>query len=248
MKNAFDLTGKRALITGGGSGIGLGIARTFADAGAELVLVGRREEVLRKAQEELGSCCEYRVQDVSDLEALPAFAQEVGKVDIFVHCAGAHLKKTALEVSDAEFARILNIHVCSAFALCREFAKGMKERGGGAILLISSMTAVMGMKQVVAYTTAKSAILGLQRALVADLSIDGIRVNTIAPGWIETPMLHQAIDADAPRRAKILDRIPTRRFGDPEDIGNAALFLCSPAGKYVNGVFLPVDAGAAEAF
>ena len=110
------------------------------------------------------------------------------------------------------------------------------------------MTAIMGMKQVVAYTTAKSAILGLQRALVADLSVKGVRVNTIAPGWIDTPMLHKAIDNDAPRKAKILDRIPTRSFGDPDDIGYAALYLASPAGKYVNGVFLPVDAGAAEAF
>jgi len=248
MFEAFDLTGKRALITGGGSGIGFGIARTFAAAGADLVLVGRSEDKLRAACAELGPRCSYRVQDVSKLDEIPGFAASVGPVDILVNCAGAHLKKYALEVSDADYARILNIHVCSVFALCREFAKGMKERGGGAILLISSMTAVMGMKQVVAYTTAKSAVLGLQRALVADLSVDGIRINTIAPGWIETPMLHQAIDADAPRRAKILDRIPTRKFGDPEDIGYAALYLCSAAGKYVNGVFLPVDAGAAEAF
>lgn len=248
MFKAFDLTGKRALITGGGSGIGFGIARTFAAAGADLVLVGRTEDKLKAAAAQLGPRCSYLVQDVSKLEEIPEFVLKAGPVDILVNCAGAHLKKYALDVTDAEYARILNIHVCSVFALCREFAKGMKERGGGAILLISSMTAVMGMKQVVAYTTAKSAVLGLQRALVADLSADGIRVNTIAPGWIESPMLHQAIDADPPRKAKILDRIPTHTFGEPEDIGYAALYLCSAAGKYVNGVFLPVDAGAAEAF
>ena len=174
--------------------------------------------------------------------------EEIGAVDILVNCAGIHLKKWALEVTDEEFAKVLDVHVMSVFALCREFGKLMAERKSGSIVLISSMTAIMGMKQVVAYTVAKSAILGLQRSLVADLSTSGIRVNTIAPGWIDTPMLHKAIDNDAPRKAKILDRIPTRTFGDPEDIGYAALYLVSPAGKYVNGVFLPVDAGAAEAF
>ena len=124
----------------------------------------------------------------------------------------------------------------------------MVEKGKGSIILISSMTAIMGMQQVVAYTTAKSAILGLQRSLVADLSHKGIRVNTIAPGWIDTPMLHKAIDNDPPRKANIMRRIPMKYFGRPEDIGYAALYLSSPAGSYVNGVFLPVDAGASESF
>jgi gluconate 5-dehydrogenase len=136
----------------------------------------------------------------------------------------------------------------SAFAFAREFGKKMTARKNGSIILISSMSAVMGMKQVVAYTTAKTALIGLMRSLVADFSLDNVRVNTIAPGWIESQMLHKAIDSDLPRKQKILDRIPTGKFGQPEDIGYAALYLASDAGKYVNGVFLPVDAGAAEAF
>jgi gluconate 5-dehydrogenase len=110
------------------------------------------------------------------------------------------------------------------------------------------MTAIMGMEQVVAYTTAKSAILGLQRSLVAELSQKGVRINTIAPGWIDTPMFHKATDNDPQRKANILRRIPMKTFGNPEDIGYAALYLSSPAGAYVNGVLLPVDADASEAF
>lgn len=246
--DAFRIDGKKAVITGGGSGLGLGIAHTFVEAGADVVIIGRNEEKLRKAQAELGNHCSYRAFDVTHLREIPALARSIGPADILVNCAGVHLKKWAWEVEDDEFARVIQVHVCSVFALCREFAKPMMERGSGSIILISSMTAFMGMKQVVAYTTAKTAILGLQRSLVADMSVRGVRVNTIAPGWIDTPMLHKAIDADAPRRAKILDRIPTRTFGRPEDVGYAALYLCSPAGSYINGVTLPVDAGAVEAF
>lgn len=246
--NAFRLDGKKAVITGGGSGLGMAIAKTYTEAGADVVIIGRNEEKLIAAQKEIGGKCTYKAFDVTKLQEIPALVEEIGAVDILVNCAGIHLKKWALEVTDEEFAKVLDVHVMSVFALCREFGKLMAERRSGSIVLISSMTAIMGMKQVVAYTVAKSAILGLQRSLVADLSTSGIRVNTIAPGWIDTPMLHKAIDNDAPRKAKILDRIPTRTFGDPEDIGYAALYLVSPAGKYVNGVFLPVDAGAAEAF
>ena len=244
----FRLDGQRAVITGGGSGLGFGIAKVFVEAGSEVILVGRREERLRQAVEKLGSKSSYQVFDVSELAKIPQLVEKTGTIDILVNCAGLHLKKWALEVTDEEFAHVLNVHVNSTFALSREYGKLMKSCQRGCILLISSMTAYMGMKQVVAYTTAKTALLGLQRSLVADLSADGIRINTIAPGWIETPMLHQAIDNDLPRQAKILDRIPMHVLGQPEDIGNAALFLASDAGRYINGVLLPVDAGASEAF
>lgn len=246
--NAFRIDGQRAVITGGGSGLGLGIAKVFVEAGAEVIIIGRNEEKLREAQQLLGEHCQYRAFDVTKLEEIPQLVKEIGAVDILVNCAGVHLKKWALDVTDSEFLNVLNVHVMSVFALSREFAKLMVEKGKGSIVLISSMTAIMGMEQVVAYTTAKSAILGLQRSLVAELSQKGIRVNTIAPGWIDTPMFHKATDNDPQRKANILRRIPMKTFGQPEDIGYAALYLSSPAGGYVNGVFLPVDAGASEAF
>lgn len=245
---AFRIDGQRAVVTGGGSGLGFGIAKVFIKAGADVIIIGRNEEKLRQAQQQLGDHCQYKAFDVTKLQDIPALVKEIGAVDILVNCAGVHLKKWALDVSDEEFLGVLNVHVMSVFALSREFAKLMVERGRGNIILISSMTAIMGMEQVVAYTTAKSAILGLQRSLVAELSPKGVRVNTIAPGWIDTPMFHQATDKDPQRKANILRRIPMKTFGQPEDIGYAALYFASPAGSYVNGVFLPVDAGASEAF
>lgn len=244
----FRIDGQRAVVTGGGSGLGFGIAKVFLEAGAEVVIIGRDEEKLRLAQQQLGERCSYRAFDVTQLDQIPALVQEIGAVDILVNCAGTHLKKWALEVSNAEFLEVMNVHVTSVFALSREFAKLMVERGRGSIILISSMAALMGLEQIVAYTTAKTAILGMQRSLVAELSPKGIRINTIAPGWIDTPMFHKATDNDPQRKANILRRIPMKTFGLPEDIGYAALYLSSPAGRYVNGVFLPVDAGASEAF
>jgi gluconate 5-dehydrogenase len=203
--NAFRIDGQRAVVTGGGSGLGLGIAKVFVEAGAEVIIIGRNEEKLREAQQQLGDKCSYRAFDVTKLNDIPALVQEIGTVDILVNCAGVHLKKWALDVTDEEFLSVLNVHVMSVFALSREFAKGMVQRGRGSIIMISSMTAIMGMEQVVAYTTAKSAILGLQRSLVAELSPKGIRVNTIAPGWIDTPMFHKATDNDPQRKANLLN-------------------------------------------
>jgi NAD(P)-dependent dehydrogenase (short-subunit alcohol dehydrogenase family) len=249
---AFSLEGKRAVITGGGSGLGLGIARVFTEAGAEVVIIGQNEQKLMDAKTSLGEQCQYRKFNVTQLDKIPSLVCDIetniGAVDILVNCAGTHLKKNAIDTSDSEYMEVLNVHLMSVFALTREFAKGMMERKSGSVILISSMSAVMGMKQIVAYSTGKTAILGLMRSLVAEWSTSNIRINTIAPGWIETPMLHKAIDHDEPRKQKILGRIPTSTFGQPDDIGYAALYLSSEAAKYVNGVFLPVDGGAADAF
>ena len=252
MGNPFSMEGQVALVTGGGSGLGFGIAKCFVEAGSKVVIVGRRADVLDEAKMQLGGNCTaipFDVTEKSRLGALVADIEEnVGPITTLVNCAGAHLKKIATEVTDEEFLKILDVHVLSVFALSREILKVMLPRKRGSIIMISSMTAIMGMEKVVAYSTAKTAVTGLMRALIADASASGIRVNAIAPGWIDTPMLHKAIDGDEPRRNKILSRIPTRTFGRVEDIGYAARYLASDAGAYVNGVFLPVDAGAAGAF
>ena len=252
MGNPFSMEGQVALVTGGGSGLGYGIAKCFAEAGAKVVIAGRRADVLEDAARSLGENCTARVFDVTAKsragELVADIEKNVGPLTTLVNCAGAHLKKIATETTDEEFLKILDVHVLSVFALSREAPKAMLPRKRGSIIMISSMTAIMGMEKVVAYSTAKTAVNGMMRALIADASASGIRVNAIAPGWIDTPMLHKAIDNDAPRRDKILARIPTRTFGRVEDIGYAAQYLASDAGAYVNGVFLPVDAGAAGAF
>ena len=124
----------------------------------------------------------------------------------------------------------------------------MIERRSGSILFITSMAAIFGIPQVVAYTAAKSACTGMVRALATELSPHGVRVNAIAPGWIETDMTRKAMDGDPERRRKILGRTPMGRFGETDDIGQAAVFLCSPAAKFITGVVLPVDGGASIGF
>ena len=133
--NAFRIDGQRAVITGGGSGLGFGIAKVFIEAGAEVIIIGRNEEKLRGAQQQLGERCSYRAFDVTQLDKIPALVEEIGTVDILVNCAGTHLKKWALDVTDAEFLDVMNVHVTSVFALSREFARLMVERGKGSIIL-----------------------------------------------------------------------------------------------------------------
>ena len=158
-----------------------------------------------------------------------------------------HLKKWAVDTSDDEFQNLMNVHVNAAFSLSRHAIPELKKTGGS-ILFTASMTSFMGMTQVVAYSVAKSGYLGFVRALSAELAEDGVRVNAIAPGWIKTPMLENAVNSDPARKAKILGRTPMNRFGEPEDIGNAAVYLSSPAANFVTGVILPVDGGAVSGF
>jgi len=249
---AFNLNKKRALVTGGGSGLGYAIAKQFKEAGAEVIILGRTENKIMKAAQELGEGVHGTVFDVTRIKEIPRLVEMIttkyGTIDILVNCAGKHLKKPALETTDEEFNDILQIHLMSVFAFVREFGRGMVERKDGSIILISSMTAIMGMGQVVAYSAGKSAILGMMKNLVAEFAPYHVRINTIAPGWIDTPMLRQVIDTDPERKQKILNRIPAKAFGEPDDIGNACVYLSSEAGKYVNGVFLPVDGGGAVGF
>jgi NAD(P)-dependent dehydrogenase (short-subunit alcohol dehydrogenase family) len=252
MNNPLSLAGEVSLITGGGTGIGFGIAAAFVQAGARVIISGRKEEVLKKAVAELGDNACYIVNDIAQQKNIPDFVQQVesrmGPITILVNNAGRHLKKHMSETTDEEYLAVLQTNLLSVFSLSREVANRMSERRKGTILLISSMSAVMGMDRVIAYTTAKTALIGLMRGMVADYSKYGIRVNAIAPGWIESEMLDKALEGDPERKAKIMGRIPVKQFGKPADIGNAALFLASGAATYVNGLFMPVDGGAAYAF
>jgi len=249
---AFSLAGRRAVITGGGTGIGLGISRALGDAGASLVLIGRRESVLQKAAAELGGDCRYIPYDINDRKGLPdlinRIGTEFGPIDILVNNAGAHLKKPSLETTDEEFDHIIRTNLLSGFTITRECVKHMEQRGAGVILFISSMTGLFGMDKVAAYGTSKTAIIGLMRAMVMEYSAFRVRVNAIAPGWIESDMLNEALNNDKERKEKIINRIPYRSFGTGEDIGAAAVYLCSDAARYVTGVVLPVDGGAAYSF
>ncbi|MFN3402460.1 MAG: SDR family NAD(P)-dependent oxidoreductase [Cytophagaceae bacterium] len=248
----FNLHNRLALITGGGTGLGLGMAKCIIQAGGKVVITGRREDVLKNACDELGSNARYICSDITDKNSLTSLVSNIedniGPIDILVNNAGINLKKSSLETTDEEFENIIDINVKSAFALTREVAKNMLERKSGSIIMISSMSALYGLANVAAYGASKSAVTGMVRILASEYSPKGVRVNSIAPGFIETPMLLKAINNDPERKNKILGRTPMNTFGKPEDIGYAAVFLASDASKYITGINLVVDGGNSIGF
>ncbi|HOD47575.1 MAG TPA: glucose 1-dehydrogenase [Opitutaceae bacterium] len=250
--SVFSLQGQVALITGGGTGIGLAIAQSMHAAGARVVLVGRREAELQAATRSLGERASYVVHDITQLDAAQSLVdrvtKEVGPITCLVNNAGIHLKKPAIETTPEEFQKVLTTHVLGAHALVRAVAPGMIERKTGSILFTASMASLFGIPLVVAYSAAKTAHLGMVRTLATELSQHGIRVNAIAPGWIETEMSAKAMAGDPARKQKILGRTPMAKFGAPSDVGWAAVYLASPAGGFVTGVVLPIDGGASIGF
>ncbi len=252
MSNPFSLKGEIALITGGGSGLGFGIAKSFVAAGARVVLVGRREDVLKNAAKKLGKSATFEAHDITRLaeagDLIQRLNKRVGKISILVNNAGIHLKKPAVEITAAEFNSVFQTHVAAAFSLTQAVLPDMLKRRHGNILFTASMASLFGIPLVAAYSAAKSAHLGLVRSLATEVSPQGVRVNAIAPGWIESDMMLKALKGDAERSKKILGRTPLHRFGTAEDIGLAATYLCSPAAKFVTGVVLPVDGGASIGF
>jgi NAD(P)-dependent dehydrogenase (short-subunit alcohol dehydrogenase family) len=252
-QSPFNLTGEIALITGGGTGLGFGMAKCLAEAGAKVVLVGRREAELKAAAKEIGPGASYVAHDITELKQAGKLIDAAEKVagapiSILINNAGIHLKKSATETTPEEFQSVLTTHVCAAQALAAAVLPGMLSRGHGHILFTASMASFIGMPLIIGYSAAKSAYLGMVRSLAAEVSGRGVRINAIAPGWIESPMLRKALDGDTARTNKILSRTPMGRFGEPEDIGNTAVFLCSPAAKFITGVVLPVDGGASIGF
>ncbi len=248
----FSLDNKVALITGGGTGIGLEIAKCMVESGAKVIITGRRIEKLEEAIKYLGKGAEYRVNDISDLKNIPSLVEEIsktfGKIDILVNNAGINMKKPALEVSDDEFVNIIDTNLNAVFALSREVGRGMVEKGSGSIIMISSMAAYYGIDRVAAYASSKTGVYGLVRVLASEWSKFGVRVNAIAPGFIETAMSKGAMNSDPDRKNRAMSRTPIGYFGQPKDIGYAAVFLASDASTYITGVSLPVDGGNSIGF
>jgi NAD(P)-dependent dehydrogenase (short-subunit alcohol dehydrogenase family) len=241
-----------ALVTGGGSGIGLAIARKFTENGIRTIILGRDPDKLNAAKKNLGPLCEEIRFDLDQLSAIPGLLHDItnrfGSVHILVNNAGVNLKKEFTEVTDGEFQHVLLTNVAAVFALSREVVKKMPESGSGSIINISSMASRYGIPKVIAYTASKSAIEGMTRSMAVDLSPQGIRVNCIAPGFIETEMSSKALNGDQERMQKVLSRTPMGVLGKPEDIADAALFFATDASRFITGVVLPVDGGNSIGF
>ena len=249
----MNTNNKIAIVTGGGSGIGLAIAENFVGAGITTVIIGRDQAKLDAARSRLGTLCEPVQADLTQLKTIPNLVNDIisrfGRIDILVNNAGINMKKDFTEVTDEEFQNILLTNLSSVFALSREVVKCMLEKGiRGSIINISSMASQYGIPKVIAYTASKSAIEGMTRAMATELSPKGIRINCIAPGFIATEMSAKALNNDPERKGKALGRTPMGDLGHPSDIGDAALFLASDASKYITGVVLPVDGGNSIGF
>lgn len=243
---------KVAIVTGGGSGIGLAIAEKFVANNITTIIIGRDEQKLNAAKEKLGDGCVSMAFDLNNLPAIPSLItkimDEFGAIDILVNNAGINQKKEFTDVTDDEFQHILLTNVTAVFALSREVVKGMLAKGSGAIINISSMASQYGIPKVIAYTASKSAIEGMTKAMATELSPKGIRINCIAPGFIATAMSAKALNTDPERRDKALGRTPMGYLGTPDDVAEAALFLATDAAKYITGTVLRVDGGNAIGF
>ena len=247
----YDLSGRLAVVTGGATGIGLAITRCLISAGAKVIVLSSNPKNAQ-ALAEFGDKAVFYPFNITDTDRAPEMAERImaehGPVDILINNAGNHCKKSIEEMTVEEYKGVLDVHLIGAFALTKAFVPQMKARGWGRILFMASMTSYIGQPMVAGYSTAKAGYLGLIHTLTAELAASGVTVIAIAPGWIDTPMFHKAVDNDPPRLAKIMGRIPAKDVGDPMDIGMCAAFLCSDAARYISGSCIPVDGGALIGF
>jgi NAD(P)-dependent dehydrogenase (short-subunit alcohol dehydrogenase family) len=241
-----------AIVTGGAAGLGLAITRKLVQEGIHVVMIGRNEANLKSVAAELGELCSYRAYDLQQLAGIPALVDgivaEHQQVDILVNNAGINMKKPFLEVTDEDFARIIETNLYAVFAISRETIKHMVKVESGAVVNISSMASQYGIPKVIAYSAAKTGIEGMTRAMATELSPMGIRINCVAPGFIKTAMSAKALDADPERKNKVFSRTPMGKMGEPVDVAEAVYYLCSKASKYVTGIVMPVDGGNSIGF
>jgi 2-deoxy-D-gluconate 3-dehydrogenase len=247
MANPFDLTGRVAVITGANTGIGQGIALALAAAGADIAAVGRTpaEETVAKVRD-LGRRAEIVSADLSTIAPVQRVVDEavdkLGAVDILVNNAGIIRRNDSLDFTEEDWDAVVDTNLKSVFFLCQAAARHMVARGSGKIINIASMLSFQGGIRVPSYTASKSGIAGLTKLLANEWAAKGINVNAIAPGYIATNNT-AALQADETRNRSIMERIPAGRWGDPGDMGGAAVFLASSAADYVQGHVLAVDGG-----
>ena len=248
MTLSFDLSGRVALVTGANSGLGQAVAVALAHAGADIVALGRSDPAQTAAAVSAAGRRLHRVQcaldDTSGLAAAVSEAQgRAGRIDVLVNNAGTIRRADALDFSEADWDAVMGVNLKSAFFLAQAVARTwVAQRLGGKIINIVSMLSFQGGIRVASYTASKSGLLGITRLLANEWAAHGINVNAIAPGYFETANT-EALRADTQRSRDILARIPAGRWGEPRDLGGAAVFLASAASDYVHGAVLPVDGG-----
>ena len=247
--NLFDLTGKRAIVTGGGRGLGRGMATGLAEAGARVVIIGSSEAVLKTAAELQAQGLEVigLQGDLSDRARIPeTFEKAVellgGGVDILLNNAGVQRRNPCEDFTLEDWDTVLNVNLNAVFQLCQLAGRRMLAQGGGKIINMASMLSFFGGQTVPAYAASKGAVAQLTKALSNEWAGRNIQVNAIAPGYMATEM-NTALIQDEGRNKDILGRIPAGRWGTPEDMKGLAVFLASAASDYVTGAVIPLDGG-----
>jgi 2-dehydro-3-deoxy-D-gluconate 5-dehydrogenase len=250
MASHFSLAGKVALITGGNGGIGLGMARGLAGAGASIMIAGRNADKSKAAAEDLSALgVETAVisVDVADPASCAAMVagtiRELGRLDILVNNAGINIRKQPEQLSAAEWREVLSINLDGAFYCAQAAYPELVKAGGGKIINIGSMLSIFGTSFATAYAASKGGIVQMTKALAAAWAKDNIQVNAILPGWIDTELTQRARAEVDGLHDRVLARTPAARWGTPGDFGGIAVFLASPAADFVTGTAIPVDGG-----
>lgn len=252
MKNdLFDLSGKKAIVTGAAQGLGRGMAEGLMEFGAETVLFDASEKIASVAEEfrEKGFACHAMRVDLSDRERLKEAFQEAytmleNRIDILINSAGIQRRHPPEEFPLQDWDDVLSVNLTAVFILCQLAGQKMLKQGSGKIINVASINSVVAGKNIPAYTASKAGIQQLTRSLANHWASKGINVNAIAPGYFDTPMNTNINSENNPKRYnELLERIPARRWGQPADIKGTAIYLASRASDYVNGVLLPVDGG-----
>ena len=249
---SFQLTGKRALITGSSAGIGLALARALGQAGAQVVLNGRSADKVATAAAQLraeGLSVGEAVFDVTDASAVRAAVDEIeaqGPIDILVNNAGMQIRGPLHEYDDADWRKIMSTNLDSVYFVGKTVAQKMIPRGQGRIINICSVQSELGRPGIAPYTATKGAVKMFTKGMAIDWGPFGINVNGIGPGYFKTELNQKLVD-DPAFSAWLVGRTPSRRWGDVEDLGGAAVFLASDASRFVNGHILYVDGGVTAA-
>mgnify|MGYP000862497904 CR=1 FL=1 len=247
----FSLKGKTALVIGGGRGIGKAVAAGFSEAGADIVISSRTQEQLDASAKEISEKTGGKVlgiaADVSSKEGIDTLVakvvEEYGHIDILVNAAGINIRGSALEFTEESWDTVQNVQLKGVFLMCQAVARHMVEKGiKGKIINVASLNSVLAFKNMVSYASAKGAVVQLTKALANELAEYGINVNAFGPGYVKTEMTKAVFD-DPERVKTLLSRIPLNRFGTPEDMVGAAVFLASSASDYMTGQVIYVDGG-----